>query len=143
MPINSPLGRNRLAGGGGYASKSKRPPASLENSRVKELKRRIEDATIHRVSSQIAFTKELILRELWENAQEAKTVKGGSAIVNRALELIGKEIGMFKEPEVKAPVNLEDLPQEALERMLAQAEAAAAEPPKEQPAIPPDAPLVQ
>ena len=105
-------------------------------SRVKELKRRIEDATIHRVSSQIAFTKELILRELWENAQEAKTVKGGSAIVNRALELIGKEIGMFKEPEVKAPVKLDELPMEVLASMLAEAEANSAREREQGAAIP-------
>ncbi len=127
----------------GFKSANPATPASalyrtpVVTARVKELKRRIENATTARVSSQIAFTRELILRELWENAQEAKGVKGGSAVMNRALELIGKEIGMFKEPEAKAPTKLEDLPQEVLESMLAEAEAkiqvaapAATEPPK-------------
>lgn len=71
-----------------------------------------------------------------ENAEEALQVKGGSAVANRALELLGNHLGLFKDPEQRLPVNLEDLPPETLQRMLAQAEAAAAEPPKDAP-VPP------
>lgn len=91
-------------------------------SRVEELKARITNRAIDCAVRETAITKELVLRTIWENVQEARGVKGGSAVVNRGCELIGKELGMFREPEVKQPVNLEDLPAETLERMLAQAE---------------------
>ncbi len=73
---------------------------------------------------------------VWENAQRGAQVHGGSAVTNRALELLGNHLGLFKEPEQKLPVNLEDLPDEVLQRMLVQAEAAAAELPKDAPAPP-------
>ena len=56
-----------------------------------------------------------MLETLRENAEEALQVKGGSAVANRALELLGNQLGLFKEPEQKLPVNLEDLPTETLE----------------------------
>jgi hypothetical protein len=92
-------------------------------ARIEELKRRITNKAV----TEAALTKELILRTLWENVQEARSVKGGSAVVNRGCELIGKELGMFRDPVDKPPVNLEDLPPETLQRMLEQAEAAAAQ----------------
>jgi len=99
--------------------------------RIKELTARIAKATVRRVAERVAITKEIIIQELWENAQRGKDVRGGSAVTNRALELIGKEIGMFKEPEAKAPTKLDELPQEVLESMLAEAEAKIG-PPKDQ-----------
>ena len=36
-----------------------------------------------------------MLGKLKENAQKALKVKGGSPVANRALELLGKELGMF------------------------------------------------
>ena len=92
-------------------------------ARIKELTSRIGNSVTQRLSENVATTKEWVLTKLRENAEEALQVKGGSAVANRALELLGKELGLFREPEVKLPVNLEDLPQESLERMLAQAEA--------------------
>jgi ABC-type phosphate transport system auxiliary subunit len=53
----------------------------------KELNRRCTDKAIERTP----LTKELILNELWDNAQKTAEVKGGSSVRNRALELIGKD----------------------------------------------------
>ncbi len=92
-------------------------------ARIQELSRRITNAATRKATEEVAITKELILRELWENAQRGAQVHGGSAVTNRALELLGKELGLFREPEDELPVNLEDLPPETLDRMLAQAEA--------------------
>jgi hypothetical protein len=95
-------------------------------ARIKELSRRITNAATRKATEQVAITKELILCELWENAQRGAQVHGGSAVTNRALELLGNHLGLFKEPEQKFPLKLEDLPPETLANMLAEAEAAAA-----------------
>src|SRR5262249_52701123 len=44
---------------------------------------------------ELAITKEWVLAKLKENAINALKVKGGSPVANRALELLGKELGMF------------------------------------------------
>jgi hypothetical protein len=93
-------------------------------ARIQELSRRITNAVTRKVSEATAITKELVMRRLLDNAEEAMTVKGGSAVANRAWELIGKELGMFKEPEQKIPLKLEDLPMEVLESMYQEALAA-------------------
>jgi hypothetical protein len=82
---------------------------------------------VERTAERVALTKEWVLEKLRENAEEALQVKGGSAVANRALELLGNHLGLFKEPEQKLPVNLEDLPPGTLERMLEQADAKAAQ----------------
>ena len=93
--------------------------------RIRELTRRVTNKVVERTADRVALTKEWVLEKLRDNAEEALQVKGGSAVANRALELLGNHLGLFKEPEQRLPVNLEDLPPETLERMLAQAEAAA------------------
>ena len=70
------------------------------------------------------------MEKLRENAEEALQVKGGSAVANRALELLGNHLGLFKEPEQKLPMKLEDLPPETLANMLVEAEALAAKEPE-------------
>ena len=56
--------------------------------------------------------------ELLDNAELAKA-DGSWAARNRSLELVGKELGMFRDLEpVKAPT-LEDMSTEDLERLLA------------------------
>jgi hypothetical protein len=95
-------------------------------ARIEELTGRISKATIRRVAERVAITQEMIISELWENAQEGRKVKGGSAVTNRALELIGKHLGMFQEVQEKPPMTLEELskqPPEVLAAMLAEAEA--------------------
>ncbi len=96
---------------------------SQVKSRIEELTARVSDKIVQRTAEKVATTKEWVLEKLRDNAEEALSVKGGSAVANRALELLGKELGLFREPEVKVPTKLEDLPQETLEAMLAEAEA--------------------
>jgi hypothetical protein len=60
----------------------------------------------------------MIMADLWDNAQQGAKVKGGSSVRNRALELLGKELGMFKDQEQK-PLRAEDLTIEQIEQMLA------------------------
>ena len=57
------------------------------------------------------------MAELWENAQQGAKVKGGSSVRNRALELLGKELGMFQDKERK-PLRIEDLSTEDLKKLL-------------------------
>lgn len=88
----------------GFKSKHPESPASkisknpLVAARIKELTRRITNAAVRKATEEVAITKELILRELWENAQRGAQVHGGSAVTNRALELLGKELGLFRDP---------------------------------------------
>jgi len=53
-----------------------------------------------------------------DNLEWGKTVRGGSSVVNRACELIGKHLGMFQDKEPK-PLTVEDLTIEQLEQILA------------------------
>ena len=64
---------------------------------------------------------------LRENAEKAMKSPRGSSVANRALELLGTELGMFRNDVPPKPPRLEDLPTEDLERMLA--ESVAANPP--------------
>ena len=45
---------------------------------------------------------------------------------NRALELIGKELGMFVDRGIQLPVRLADLPDSTIDSMLKEAEEAVA-----------------
>ena len=94
-------------------------PRPLFVPRIKELIARIERRSTKAAVAQVAITKEWVLRELVENLDRARGVRGGSAVANRALELIGKQIGMFKEPDAKSIKCLDDLPTSVLEEMLA------------------------
>ena len=65
----------------------------------------------------MALTTELVLAELWDNAQLGRGVKGGSSARNRALELIGKHLGMFQDADQK-PLNVEDLTADQIRQLL-------------------------
>ena len=69
-----------------------------------------------------------MLEKLRENGEKALEAPHGSSVANRALELLGTELGMFRNDGPIKPPRLEDLPSEDLERMLA--ESVAAEPPE-------------
>ena len=60
--------------------------------RPNELARRVTNKTMERVSERVAITKEYIIEQLLDNAELAKK-SGAWGTRNRALELIGKEIG--------------------------------------------------
>ena len=91
--------------------------------RIKELTRRATNKVVERTAERVALTKEWVLEKLRQNAEEAVQVKGGSAVANRALELLGKELGLFRDPVDTPPLKLDDLPEEVLLNMLAEAEA--------------------
>jgi hypothetical protein len=95
------------------------------HQRIKELTARVTDKAIERA----ALTKSWVLEKLRENAEKALKMPHGSSVANRALELLGTELGMFRNDGPVKPPRLEDLPSEDLERMLA--ESVAANPPSE------------
>ena len=86
--------------------------------RIKELTARISKRAVDRAAKKLHLTKEMVLAELWDNAQKGATVKGGSSVRNRALELIGKELGMFKDGEPEKPLDMENLTAEQLRQLL-------------------------
>lgn len=65
------------------------------------------------------MTKSWVLEGLRDNADKALKVPDGSAVANRALELIGKQLGMFAEKLPAKPITLEDLSTEDLKKLLA------------------------
>ena len=85
--------------------------------RIEELTGRITNNAVKRASAKLAIDKEWVLRELMDNLERGKAVKGGSSVVNRACELIGKHLGMFQDKEPK-PLRLEDLSTEDLKKLL-------------------------
>src|SRR6266516_3019880 len=68
------------------------------SERISELmaeRQRKEARATEKAIEKVALTKEWVLSRLIENAEKALTSKERSPIANRALELIGKEMGMF------------------------------------------------
>ena len=71
-----------------------------------------------------AITKEWILDKLRENAEKGLALPGGSAVANRALELLGKELGMFQDPAdkpMRTVRSVTDLSLQELDALLAEA----------------------
>ena len=98
-------------------------------ARIKELTSRVTDKAIERA----ALTKSWVIESLRANAEKAMKSPYGSSVANRALELLGTELGMFRNDGLPKPPRLEDLPTEDLERMLA--ESVAANPPPTEPPV--------
>lgn len=84
-------------------------------ARIEELSRRCTDKAIERA----ALTKSWVMEKLRENAEKALKLPHGSSVANRALELIGTELGMFRNDGPRKPLSLEDLSIEDLEKLLA------------------------
>ncbi len=61
-----------------------------------------------------------MLEKLRENAEKALQSPHGSSVANRALELLGTELGMFRNDGPVKPPTLEDLSTEDLMKLLAQ-----------------------
>ena len=91
------------------ASRIEHKPAVIR--RIASLEARIGDKVAERVATDIALTRNAIINELWDNAMRAKAAvpvfdregkptgeyQTNLSASNRAFELLGKEIGMFKE----------------------------------------------
>ena len=86
-------------------------------ARLKELTARIEKRSTKKAVAAVALTKELVLRKLMENAERAEAVKGGSNVVTRCWELIGKHLGMWQD-KPERPLTADDLTIEQLEEIL-------------------------
>jgi len=86
-------------------------------ARLKELTARIEKRSTKKAVAQVALSKELVLRKLMENAARAEKVKGGSNVVTRCWELLGKHLGMWEEGSNK-PFDPEDLTAEQIRKYL-------------------------
>ena len=99
--------------------------------RIEELARRVTNKTMERVGERVALTKNWVLDKLVENVEKAMTAKSGSSIANRALELLGTELGMFRNDGPRKPITLEDLSDEDLMKMLRPEEPTPPEVPEE------------
>ena len=73
---------------------------------------------MERVAERAAVTKVWVIDKLVENVEKAMTAKNGSSVANRALELLGQEIGMFRDPKDHPIKCIDDLPTEVIEEML-------------------------
>ena len=66
-------------------------------ARIAEL-RQIEEAAIAQVVEKVALTREWVLNQLIDNVKKAKEgEKFDGATANKALELLGKQLGLFTE----------------------------------------------
>lgn len=90
-------------------------------ARITELTSRISKRAVDRATKKLSLTKEMIMAELWDNAQQGAKVKGGSSVRNRALELIGTELGMFRSDGSPKKLTLEDLTADELREVLCDA----------------------
>ena len=88
-------------------------------ARVAELQQTVAVATVTRIS----LSREFVLRELMDNAMQAKKNQEWSAS-NRAFELVGKELGMFNHPEPVWDGDLATLTDQQLLRITEQFERA-------------------
>lgn len=81
--------------------------------RVEELQAKAQKAAV----AALAVDRQWVLRELVANAEAARTANNQNA-VNRALELVGKELGMFidRKMDVKSP--LEALNTQQLQQLI-------------------------
>jgi hypothetical protein len=90
-------------------------------SQLRAERQRQEDRAVEKAVEKTAISRGWVLQELRENVDMAKR-RGQGAVVNRGLELIGREIGMFADQPPKK-LGLEDLTAEALDTLIAELEA--------------------
>jgi len=83
-------------------------------ARIKELTRRATNKAMERS----AITKTWVMESLRENAEKAMKLAHGSSVANRALELIGTELGMFRSDGPPKKLTLEDLTADELRELL-------------------------
>ncbi len=82
--------------------------------RIKELTRRATNKAMERA----AISKGWVMESLRENAERAMKSPYGSSVANRALELIGTELGMFRSDGPPKRLTLEDLTADELRELL-------------------------
>lgn len=90
-------------------------------ARVAELSGRAAEIAINVAGINTGLTKTWVLERLRDNAVKALRQKHGSSVANRALELIGKELGLFIErSEQGKPGDFAHLSDEELDSQLTQ-----------------------
>jgi hypothetical protein len=90
---------------------------------VTELRQTVAQSAVLRIT----LDREFVLRELIDNVAKAKELQEFSAS-NRALELLGREMGMFHSQfELGNITSLDDVPQHLTDQIIALLEKAAAE----------------
>jgi phage terminase small subunit len=109
------------------------------SDRLEELRKTIEEPARERAIEKAALDKSWVLSQLMENVSMAKAAepvldregkptgeyKQNLNAANKALELLGKELGMFIERrETGGPGDFAELTDEELDRQLADADAA-------------------
>jgi Terminase small subunit len=113
----------------GYAPSGSRNAASvraaglMKNAKVKARIDELQQQLTKKASQAVALDRAWVLDRLKQNADLALDEKDRSA-ANRALELLGKEIGMFVERKQLQIGPLEQLGAPQLQRLLLLAEAA-------------------
>jgi hypothetical protein len=90
-------------------------------SELRAERQKQEDLAVAKAVEKTAISRGWVLQELRESIEMAKR-RGQGAVVNRGLELIGREIGMFADQPPKK-LGLEDLTAEALDALIAELEA--------------------
>ena len=67
------------------------------------------------------ISKTWVMESLRENAEKAMKSPRGSSVANRALELIGTELGMFRSDGPAKKLTLEDLTADEIRELLGDA----------------------
>lgn len=86
-------------------------------ARVEELDKAAEGARIREVTRVVVPTREYVIKGLIDNVEAAKEA-GDRGAVNKGLELIGKEIGMFVRRNMQIDSPLQRLPADKLVQLL-------------------------
>jgi hypothetical protein len=114
------LGRGAAATEAGYSVQMSAKLWKRESvqQRIKELDDEIRQRKAGEFARVVVPTRDWVLRELIENVNESKAAKD-RASVNRGLELVGKEIGMFVTRSMQIDSPLQRLPAASLVQLLA------------------------
>jgi hypothetical protein len=64
------------------------------------------------------ITKTWVMESLRENAEKAMKSPRGSSVANRALELLGTQLGLFRNDAPPIPLTVDDLTTEQLEQLI-------------------------
>ena len=82
--------------------------------RIEELTRRSTNKAMERC----AISKTWVMESLRENAVKAMKSPRGSSVANRALELLGTQLGLFRNDAPPIPLTVDDLTTEQLEQLI-------------------------
>ena len=96
----------------GYQPNRKNASRLKANEDIKARVRELQE----RIAKSVSLSREWVLEQLIDNAIQAKTREDGS-VANRALELLGKELGMFIDRKEIRTGPLDEATPDELERL--------------------------